>query len=94
LPFFIHKFCRLKDEAYKKCCKKLGNKALVWQKFRDYSEVIILDSWHRAFDLCFSIPPPWQGAISLKVIQSKKYIFAKVKGMHFYQKKLHKMVLI
>ena len=65
LSFFIHKFCELKDKLFKKCHDKLGNEALVWQKVRDYAEVMIFDSFDRIFEfianpvpLYSGIPPP------------------------------------
>ena len=67
LSFFIHKFCELKDQSFKKCYNKLGSKALIWQKVRDYSEVILFDTWHKIFEyilmprsgaLYYAIPPP------------------------------------
>jgi hypothetical protein len=65
LSFFMHQICELQDKAFKRCHKKLGNKALIWQKIRDYSETTIFDSWGGIFAYIFepiaaqcAIPPP------------------------------------
>lgn len=65
LSFFLHKFCELKDKLFKKCCTKLGNKALTWQKVRDYTEIKVCNSFDEVFALIASfdviypgIPPP------------------------------------
>lgn len=65
LSFFIHKFCELKDKLFKRCRDKLGNGALVWQKVRDYAEVMVFDSFDRIFEFITNpvpvycgVPPP------------------------------------
>jgi hypothetical protein len=65
LSFFLHKFCELKDKTFKKCYDKLGSKVLIWQKVRDYSEVMIFDSFAKIFEFMANpvpvrcgIPPP------------------------------------
>lgn len=65
LSFFLHKFCELKDKLFKKCCTKLGNKALIWQKVRDYTEIKECNSFDEVFALIAGlgaiyggIPPP------------------------------------
>lgn len=66
LSFLLHQICELKDKNYKKCCNKLGNKALIWQKIRDYVESIIFKEWSEIFEYILNpvpfiytgIPPP------------------------------------
>jgi len=66
LSFLLHQICELKDKNYKKCCNKLGNKALIWQKIRDYVESIIFKEWSEIFEYMLNpvpfiytgIPPP------------------------------------
>lgn len=66
LAFLLHQICELKDKNYKKCCNKLGNKALIWQKIRDYVESIIFKQWSEIFEYILNptpfiyvgIPPP------------------------------------
>jgi len=61
LSFFIHKFCELKDKLFKRCHDKLGDEALVWQKVRDYAEVMIFDSFDRIFEFITSPVPIYCG---------------------------------
>lgn len=66
LSFFLHQVCELKDKTYKKCCSRIGNKALIWQKIRDYAESIIFNKWCEIFEYILNpvpfiysgIPPP------------------------------------
>lgn len=74
LSFLIHMVCELKYELFRNCNNKLGKKSLIWQKVRDYVEVIVFDDWDGVFKFIYSgggilvaIPPPDLG-VRRKVI--------------------------
>lgn len=65
ISFFLHQFCELKDKGFKKSYAQLGNKALIWQKVRNYAEIRVFESFEEIFELIavgsftyFGIPPP------------------------------------